>query len=287
LSAVARSRVEVFVLPVVSGGRFCLLRRPTNATAARGSILFVHPFAEEMNKSRRAIGVAARGLAQLGWTILQIDLDGCGDSTGDFSQATWSGWQDDVCRAADWLRQNAPPVEILWGLRLGALLAASVIERIEPAPDLLLWQPVLSGKAHLTQFLRLKAAEEMLGQAGGQGATARLRAQLVAGEHVQVAGYLLGPGLALGIDKADFKLPEGYRGRVAWLESVAAAPTVLAAASEQRVQALTTAGQSIVTQVVCGPSFWQSTEIEEASALTDATLTLLSHPASNRETARA
>ena len=111
------------------------------------------------------------------------------------------------------------PLRILWGLRLGALLASAVVECIHPAPDLLLWQPVLSGESHLTQFLRLKAVEEMLGQSRQQGVTSRLRSELASGRAVDVAGYTVNSALASAIDAAELKLPDHYRGQVFWLES--------------------------------------------------------------------
>ncbi|MFN3884534.1 MAG: hypothetical protein ACK4Q4_07240 [Rhodocyclaceae bacterium] len=42
---------EAFFLPVADGNRFCLHHPP--AGAARGALIYLPPFAEEMNKSRR------------------------------------------------------------------------------------------------------------------------------------------------------------------------------------------------------------------------------------------
>jgi hypothetical protein len=46
-----------------------------------------------MNKSRRAVAVASREFARDGWSVLQIDFSGCGDSSGDFSGARWEAWK--------------------------------------------------------------------------------------------------------------------------------------------------------------------------------------------------
>ena len=71
-----------FFLRFTAGNRFCLL----HATDRRavGAVLYVHPLAEEMNKSRRMAALQARALAASGWVVLQVDLFGCGDSDGDF-----------------------------------------------------------------------------------------------------------------------------------------------------------------------------------------------------------
>ena len=58
---------EAFFLPFAHGGRFCILHQPgSGSSATLGAILFVHPFAEEMNKSRRMAALQARALLDAG-----------------------------------------------------------------------------------------------------------------------------------------------------------------------------------------------------------------------------
>ena len=71
-------------------------------------MLYIHPFAEEMNKSRRMAALQSRALAQAGYAVLQIDLLGCGDSSGDFGDATWQSWVSDVVLGCQWLRSQNP-----------------------------------------------------------------------------------------------------------------------------------------------------------------------------------
>ena len=66
----------------------------------------------------------ARALAASGCEVLQIDLCGCGDSSGDFGDASWQDWLDDVVAAHAWLRAHSDAPLTLWGLRAGCLLAA-------------------------------------------------------------------------------------------------------------------------------------------------------------------
>ena len=49
-----------------------------------------------MNKSRRMAALQARAFAEMGFGVLQIDLFGCGDSSGDFSDARWDIWKQDL-----------------------------------------------------------------------------------------------------------------------------------------------------------------------------------------------
>src|SRR5690606_9944848 len=89
-----------------------------------GGVLHVHPFAEELNKSRRMAALAARAFAQRGWVVLQMDLLGCGDSAGDFRDASWAGWLDDLSLAWALLATLCAAPTVVWTVRAGSLLAA-------------------------------------------------------------------------------------------------------------------------------------------------------------------
>ena len=84
---------EPFFLRAARGQRFCLFHPA--AGSCRGAVLYVHPFAEELNRSRRMAGLHAGALAALGDAVLQLDLHGCGGSSGDFAAARWETWQED------------------------------------------------------------------------------------------------------------------------------------------------------------------------------------------------
>ncbi len=267
-------------LPLPHGRLFCLLHRPDVRSEAARSIVYVHPFAEEMNKSRRMAALQARALARAGWTVLQPDLFGCGDSEGDFGDAGWDRWLEDVHAAVTWLRAGTGVAPALWGLRSGALLTVQVMRAMDPAPDLLLWQPVTSGVRHLQQFLRMNVAGQLSdADAGGRIGTRQLRERLVRGEHVEVGGYDVAPPLALGLEGADLTPPPATT-RVAWLEVatavatgvVAGARAELSPASTEQVGAWRAAGHQVDARVVEGLPFWQTQEIAECPALIEATL---------------
>ena len=106
--------------------------------------------------------LAARKFAEQGYGVLQIDPIGCGDSSGDFGDATLTIWVENFLRAAEWIRGQCARNVWLWGLRAGALLVPPLLSRLGTDMRLLLWQPVVSGRQFLTQFLRLRLAAEML-----------------------------------------------------------------------------------------------------------------------------
>ena len=272
-------RVEPFFLPTADGQRLCVHHAP--AGPLRGAVLYVHPWAEEMNKARHMAALQSRALAAAGFAVLQIDLHGCGDSSGDFADASWNGWLDDVVLGAHWLQQHHPAPLWLWGLRAGALLATQAAPLLAGPCNFLFWQPATQGKQLLQQFLRLKAAADM--QQGDAKATLeRARADLAAGRCVDVAGYSLPSALAQGLDAATLDLPAhgpDRTARVVWLETSTREPAALLPVSSSRIEAWRAAGHAVHAQAVTGPAFWQTQEIEDAPALLQATTAALLAPA--------
>jgi exosortase A-associated hydrolase 2 len=257
-----------FFLDAEAGGqRLCVLH-PPRTDAVLGTIVYVHPFAEEMNKSRRMAALQARALARAGYAVLQCDLLGCGDSSGDFGDATWDDWLDDVARAAAWLRGRYDAPLTLWGLRAGCLVASEAAKRRAIDCDFLFWQPVPAGKVALQQHLRLHVAKEMLtGQ--DDGGTQRLRERLAGGEAVEIAGYSLNPALAAGLEQAT--LQPSPTGRLVWLEVSTRGDGALLPASVALIEGWKASGHRVTARVVKGPPFWSATEIEEAPELIAAT----------------
>jgi len=260
-------KLDAFYLPASSGQRFCLFLQPDAQSTTRGAVVYIHPFAEEMNKSRRMAALQARALVAAGYAVLQIDLHGCGDSSGDFGDASWEGWIDDVKRACDWLQGRSNAELWLWGLRTGCLLACEAASRLDQPSNLLFWQPVASGKQFLQQFLRLKVASEMLG-GKSKGLMDRLRQQLAQGESVEISGYLLSCQLANGLERAELLLPD-HVGRVEWLELSSQIGGTLSPFASARLESWHAAGCKARGGVVCGPAFWQTSEIAECPALLD------------------
>jgi len=255
------------------GQRLAVYHRPSG-DAVRGKVVYIHPFAEEMNKSRRMAALQSRALARAGYAVLQIDLLGCGDSSGDFADATWDTWIDDVVEACRWLDERHPEPLTLWSLRAGCLLAIRPAQRIDGRVDLVFWQPAVSGAIVLQQFLRLKLAAEIQG-GPGKGVVDALRARIAAGETIEVAGYLLSADLATGIETAILE-PPSNASRIVWLEVSGRADATLLPMSAAKIGRWSAADFHVDAAVVHGPAFWNSVEIEEAPALIDATLEAMS-----------
>ena len=83
--------------------RFAVLHWPAEPRVPLGLVVHAPAFAEEMNKSRRMVALQARALAEDGLAVLLVDPLGCGDSPGDFGDATWETWVQDIANALAWL----------------------------------------------------------------------------------------------------------------------------------------------------------------------------------------
>jgi exosortase A-associated hydrolase 2 len=269
------ARLEAFFLEFERGHRFALLHRPPRSLSARGAVLFVHPFAEEMNRSRRMAALQSRALARAGWLVLQMDLFGCGDSTATFDEATWAQWLDDVGDAAAWLQRTSGHVPVLWGLRAGALLALQCASSIARPTDLVLWEPPASGRELLREFLRLKVVSRMMNPSSGERVSIEhLLAQLAEGNAIDIAGYALSAPLAFGLDAATCDL-NSLPGRIACIEISATASGALSRGALDRAEGWRKKGHEVQTRAIAGVPFWQTPEISECPALIENTIALL------------
>jgi exosortase A-associated hydrolase 2 len=262
-------RREAFFLGEAEQSRFCLVSRP--AGDSRGVVIHVHAFAEELNRSRRMIALTARALVDAGWTVLQLDAHGCGDSAGDFADARWDSWLADLDLAVAWSQAdpaNAGRPQVLWSLRFGSLLASAWMCSRDRCLPLLAWQPVLQGAAYLTQFLRIRLGADLA--QGGTDATqvlTQLREQLRRGQAVTIGGYELPGPLALALEACEFHLPAGHRAPVQLLELGTGDAPELMPATQRWLDRLRAQGHHCSGLAVPGPRFWQTVDIETAPAL--------------------
>ncbi|SOD40063.1 hydrolase 2, exosortase A system-associated [Nitrosovibrio sp. Nv4] len=270
----ASSPAEPFFLKAEPGQRFCLFHKPYLDQECRGVIIYVHPFCDEMNKSRRMAAMQARAFAAIGFSVLQIDLFGCGDSSGQFCDARWDIWKQDLACARNWLENHVTAPVSLWGLRLGALLALDFArDQADPIDRLILWQPVINGESFLNQFLRLQIANEMLAGASAEkkAGTNMMRQRLAKGEVLEIAGYELAPDLAAAIDRLKAAELAVENSAIHWFEIVAEPGRSMMPAGIQVIGEWKRNGIDPHVYLVACPSFWATQEIAECPELVSAT----------------
>jgi exosortase A-associated hydrolase 2 len=263
------------------GGRFidtgnamlaAVIWTPPPGIPARFAVLHVPAAFEEMNKARRMVALQARAFASMGGCVVVYDPVGTGDSSGDPADATFARWRSDALTMWSFMCGEFPVPAVLWGLRLGALMAASLAgDAALSASALVLWQPVASGRTFFNQFLRLAAAAEIAGRPGTSPAAGSVRQQLEAGAVVEVAGYAVHPDLVTGASALSLESIAPPPCAVVWRESTAAAPAEVSPVAMKTAQRWSDGGARVDLRPVTGPSFWATAEIEESPALIAAT----------------
>jgi exosortase A-associated hydrolase 2 len=209
----------------------------------------------------------ARALAARGWGVLLLDLYGTGDSEGDYADARWPIWIDDVKRGAAHLRTLGHAKVGLWAMRTGCMLAAEA-QAGTPGTPLVFWQPVLKGKTFLNQFIRVGLAASLTG--GGDGAGQNLRQRLAAGQPVEIAGYTLHPELTASLEATALAADIAWPAPLACIE-VGTGDT-LSPPLAKAVDGWREHGARVEAQAVAGPQFWMLQEPEWAEGLIAATL---------------
>jgi exosortase A-associated hydrolase 2 len=267
-------RVEPFFFDAEPGTRFSLYHAPNPQVAPRGAILYVHPFADELSRTRRMAAVQSRAFAALGYTVLQIDLFGCGDSCGEFSAGRWQIWHEDLALAAAWLAERDSGPLTLWGLRLGGLLALDAAARLG-AHRVLLWQPFMSGRACINQFLRL--SEQLCDPApGAPRSTAALRAQLAVHGAIEVGGFEVAVPLVKAIDACDAAHIASPRCAVHWFAYGGPAPFKVAASAARLAERWGSDGAALHFHLLDGSPLWTGPGELDLPSLRDATCSLFS-----------
>lgn len=121
-------------------------------------VLVCHPAPQEYMRSHWALRRLAARLADEGFHVFRFDYYATGDSAGDSAAASLAEWRQNVVGALDEARDvSGVRRACVVGFGLGATLAAQATLRVQ---DLVLWEPVVSGSAHLSDLR--KAHERQL-----------------------------------------------------------------------------------------------------------------------------
>jgi exosortase A-associated hydrolase 2 len=255
------NRVEVFFLDSAGGPVFCTYHRPASNVETRGNVLVAMPFGEEMNRCRSMITLQARSFAEIGVGTLVVDLYGTGDSSGEYGDARWELWLENLGSGLDWLcTQPGSRLGVL-GVRMGGILAARLaLTQLRSNPALMLWQPIIDGKQFFTQFLRIRIAAQMLRNDLAKETTASLRQQLASGKSIEVGGYEIHPELAFAIEAENLEsLTPASHCPFFWLEQRGSTSSSLSFGQKLH-ESWADRGTRSDVAFFDGPAFWQEQE---------------------------
>ncbi len=203
--------------------------------ASGRSVLLCYPIGSEYMRAHRAFRQLHNLLARAGMNVLRFDYSCTGDSAGRGVEATAEGWLEDVDWALDELKDNAMTEAVsVVGLRWGATLAAAACAVRDDVDHLLLWDPVLSGRAFLDTTVGSPRPTQVKG----------------------VEGFPYTPELVKGLDSMDLvDLLNGVRGA-----------QVAALVAEERpeyravAEALRARGRGERLEIVPSPGSWEQAD---------------------------
>jgi alpha/beta superfamily hydrolase len=175
----------------------------TPLAIAPAAVVIVHPFMEERQDAHPFLRSLASQICARGLWAMRFDLHGCGDSEGEWEDATVASWLDDIAAACDFAREQSGVERVLLcGLRFGASLAALASTQVAPMP-LALIQPVVKGVTYSMDMLRAYLAAEMVLTKKAGVTREALIERLRLGQTVNVFGYHLTAAQFDGIRAVD------------------------------------------------------------------------------------
>jgi len=254
---------------------------PSSGTLLRGvvhwpagdpvaGLVFVHAFAEEKKCAHRPFVEMARAACGAGVAVLRFDFRGCGDSEGQFEDATLDGWRRDLRVALAFARANLGCERMgLLGLRLGAALAAELTEEEITLGCLVLWEPMVEGDRYLSLTMRRSALRRKLTVHEGGGAEG-VEEGVDEGGLVDFDGYLVLPAMQEEIAGVSLLAePKAYPGPTLILNL---SPRPKVAASLEELASLYVQGEAVAVRQ---EPMWSMVGLVDPTPTISATMTWL------------
>ena len=256
----------------IRGKLYTLHYTPSHIDSETECFVIAPAFAEEMNRCRYMCTMFAQAIAKHGYGFFSVDTYGTGDSEGDFREANWDQTCNDLLTATEYVSQLGYKKISILGIRLGVLQAMQVAESVPDLHRLLFWQPVISGQAALTQFLRIRIAAS-LSRDETAGTTKEFEELVNRGECVEVSGYELSPGMFKGMKNAKLEAYSDFtKARVGWFTAIASEERKPPRVESIAIEKWRKKGANIDYSIVVGPPYWQVHERTLAPGLITATV---------------
>jgi alpha/beta superfamily hydrolase len=185
----AQTSCEPFHFGEANGELLGIYHAPPVDRQRGSALLLCYPFGKEYICSHRSFRQLAVRASNAGFPVLRFDYYGCGDSMGRREDGSVRRWLNDVSTSLAEVRRrgNVSSVCVV-GLRFGATLAMLAAAEREDLAGLILWDPILDGRAYL---------EELAAEQRRNAASAVTRSNT--GNVTEALGFPLTPELATSI----------------------------------------------------------------------------------------
>jgi pimeloyl-ACP methyl ester carboxylesterase len=117
------------------------------------NIVLCYPIGQEYIRAHRTFVQLGARLSAVGFPVLRFDYYGCGDSEGNFGEASITRWMEDISSAVNEMRDRTHIEKVcLLGLRLGGSLSMMYASKDDGIDGLILWNPIVSGRNHIREL---------------------------------------------------------------------------------------------------------------------------------------
>jgi alpha-beta hydrolase superfamily lysophospholipase len=159
--------------PIVFGplerGLLGFCHTPEGPTIRSLAVVFCNPLGYEAMSVHSTYRHLAERLAKRGFLAFRFDYDGTGDSAGRLDDPNRvRSWINSIKAAAEEARIHAAVRHVaLFGVRFGGTLAVQAAAELGEVDSLILWAPVVSGRAHVRELRAFRMINSARAAAGG------------------------------------------------------------------------------------------------------------------------
>ena len=149
---------EAFFFGSIERQLFASYHPPANAGGQTLTILCAPIFAE-YNRTHAIFRKLSVSLASHGHHVIRFDYSGTGDSFGSLESSTVNDWTNDIQRVIqEGIDLTGCSRVRLLGVRIGALLACTSVNKVKEVDRLVLWDPVCDGSEYFRSLqMRLES----------------------------------------------------------------------------------------------------------------------------------
>ena len=133
---------------------------PPDAGAYGSGIVLCNPWGQEHIRAYGTMRFLAKRLQKAGHHVLRFDYYGCGDSGGDFTDASVDQWCQDTMMVVEELKTlSGVSTVTLLGARLGAVVASLVAAERPDIDRLVLWDPIIDTASYVAEMVEQSRAD--------------------------------------------------------------------------------------------------------------------------------